>query len=184
MKRRFPLALTAAIAVLAAPAAAQTSTYTSLALDACTERPVKVTEELPLALWDCPGHGDVTVLVSESDARFGIAYGIGAPAQLADSNTLSPFNSLGDTLEWRLDAEGQPIATIVRYFTQRAEGGDDNQVLVVSRLGDASCPIAYVNALANEDANAIAQQAADLFAATFVCDLHTPMWIGQGAPAF
>ncbi len=52
---------------------------------------------------------------------------------------------------------------------------------MVTRLGDAACPIAYVNALANEDANAIARQAADLFATTFTCEVDTPMWIGLGA---
>ncbi len=107
MKTLLPIALAATVLALGSAALAQTSTYTPIDLETCTERAVKQTDELPLALWDCPGHADITVLLSESDGRFGIAYGLGQPRELGDSNTLPAFNRLGDMLEWRLDASAQ-----------------------------------------------------------------------------
>ncbi len=49
----------------------------------------------------------------------------------------------------------------------------------MTRLGEVSCAIAYVDALANPDANELARQAADLIAADFACDVDTPMWISS-----
>ena len=56
-----------------------------------------------------------------------------------------------------------PVATIVRYHIADAETGENSgQVLVVSQLVEGnSCHIAYVDARANSDANALARKAAD-----------------------
>jgi hypothetical protein len=56
-----------------------------------------------------------------------------------------------------------PIATIVRYHTADPETGEDKgQVLVVTQLVEGnSCHIAYIDALANADANVLAREAAD-----------------------
>ena len=84
----------------------------------------------------------------------------------ADGQTLPPFNRLGEKLEWRLNNDlgrWMPIATIVRYHTADPETGEDKgQVLVVTQLVEGnSCHIAYVDALANDNANELAREAAD-----------------------
>ena len=80
--------------------------------------------------------------------------------------TLPPFNHLGEKLEWRLSNDlgrWMPVATIVRYHTAHPETGEDKgQVLVVTQLAEGnSCHIAYIDALANPDANELAREAAD-----------------------
>ena len=95
-----------------------------------------------------------------------LSYGFDADENSVGFQTLPPFNHLGEKLEWRLsNALGRwfPIATIVRYHTAHPETGEDfGQVLVVSQIAEGnSCHIAYVDALANENANELARQAAD-----------------------
>ena len=177
-----PALLLPLLAVLPGPAVAQTSAYTSLVLAACSERPRNPREELPLLVWDCPGYGGIPVLVSESDGRVSVAYGVDGQPEIGGGQTLPEFNTIGDTLEWRLDAAGAPYATILRYQTQPGDGGPTGEVLVVTRLGDTVCHIAYVDALANANANELARQAADLFARTFDCNANTAVWVGQGGP--
>ncbi|MCC6736762.1 MAG: hypothetical protein IT534_11640 [Bauldia sp.] len=184
MKPRLILAVLLA-ATLASPAAhAAESAYTPLDLAACSQRPADPREELPWALWDCEGHGGIALLIGESDLRFTIAYGIGGPAVVGESRTLPPFNRLGETMEWRVDDAGQPFATIVRYFTDFGEPPSENQVLVVTKLGSPSCHVAYVDALANDDANALARTAADLIAPNFRCDVDLPLWVSATGAAF
>ncbi len=168
-------------AAMTAPAVAQTSVYTSLDPATCTQRPVDPRNELPLIIRDCAGHDGINVLVAESDGRISVSYGISGPAELGTGQTLPEFNTIGDTLEWRLDTAGTAYATILRYHTQ-TDGGPEGQVLVVTRLGDASCHVAYVDALANPDANELARQAADLIALNFACDVDMPLWISSRRP--
>ncbi|MGV8840300.1 MAG: hypothetical protein ACWA6X_08355 [Bauldia sp.] len=180
---RIPLAILLGAALIP-PAFANESAYTPLDLAACSQRPTDPREELPWALWDCEGYGGIALLVGESDLRFTIAYGIDAPAVVGESQTLPPFNRLGDMMEWRLDEAGQPFATIVRYFTDTGEPTVEHQVLVVTKLGSPSCHVAYVDALANEDANALARSAADLIAPSFRCDVDAPLWVSATGAAF
>ena len=103
-------------------------------------------------------------MVTEGDLRFSLIYGFGA--RMADGQTLPPFNRLGAKLEWRLSNDlgrWMPIATIVRYYTADPETGEDKgQVLVVTQLVEGnSCHVAYIDALANANANALAREAAD-----------------------
>lgn len=175
------LRLAAVLAVaMAEPAAAQTSAYTALDLALCSQRPTDPRDELPLIVWDCPGYAGISVLVSESDGRISIAYGVAGPAELGLGQTLPEFNTVGETLEWRVDGAGTPYATILRYLIDPGDGGTRGEVLVVTRLGNPYCHIAYVDALANTDANALARRAGDLFARSFDCDFNTPVWIGLG----
>lgn len=183
MKPSFSLA-TLLAALVSTPAIANESAYTSLDLAACSQRPTDPREELPWALWHCAGHGGIALLIGESDLRFTIAYGIGKPAVVGDSQTLPPFNRLGEVMEWRLDAAGQPFATIVRYFTDTGDPAVVNQVLVVTKLGAPSCQVAYVDALANADANGLARTAADLVAPNFRCNVDTPIWVSATGAAF
>jgi hypothetical protein len=161
-----------------APAwAAFNSAYTDINLDQCL---VLDADDFG-ASWACPGYKGYPLKITEGDLRFSLAYGFGDNNENGHQ-TLSPFNRLGPKLEWRLsNASGRwlPVATIVRYFLADPETGEDkNQVLVVSQIAEGnSCHIAYVDALANPDANILAQGAADK-AGDFDCLNDEPETIG------
>ena len=157
------------------------SEYTPIALDQCQALPIDPDDPLQSGGWACAGYLGVPVLIWESDLRFFVSYGVLGASQPAANETLPPFNYINDTLEWRLDDAGAPIATILRFFAETGDGGPETQVLVVTRLRDDGgvCHIAYVNASANPAANELARQAADLIAANFTCGFHVPIWIGD-----
>jgi hypothetical protein len=176
------LALALAAAGTAAPAQAEDSAYTSLDLAACKETPANPDDPLETGVWRCTGYLGIPVLLVESDLRFFVSYGDGAASERAFHQTLPPFNYINDTLEWRLDDDGQPFATILRFFTDSGDGGPQGQVLVVTRLGDGGvCHVAYIDALANADANVMARQVADLIARNYSCSGNEPLWIGDSA---
>jgi len=149
----------------AIPAMAQGGTmsaYTEIDLDACM---VLDADDFG-ASWACPGYRGYPLMVQEGDLRFSLRYGFNIDKNNAGFQTLGPFNELGSTLEWRLsNAAGRwlPIATIVRYHTADPETGvNKGQVLVVTQLQEGNtCHIAHIDALANENANELARQAAD-----------------------
>ena len=159
-----------------APVLAQsgfTSAYTDLKLE--TDCLVLDADDFG-ASWACPGYKGYPVHVSEGDLRFSIVYGFNIDKE-PGGQTLGPFNELGEKLEWRLsNASGRwmPVATIVRYHIADAETGKNSgQVLVVTQLVEGnSCHIAYVDARANSNANALARQAADA-AGQFDCGNDT-----------
>lgn len=129
--------------------------------------------------WRCPGHAGTDLWVAEDDLRFFISFGPDAERQPAAEQTLPPFNTIGDTLEWRLGPDGRPFATILRWFTS-FDDGRDGQVLVVTRVGrDGVCHVAYVDARANPDANVLARQAADTLAPGFDCAAGQPLVYGK-----
>lgn len=104
--------------------------------------------------------------------------------------TIPPFNNLGLKLEWRAPqrAGAEPFATIVRYTYQRmSEDGSysNGQVLVVSRFrsGD-SCHVAYVDALANANANEMAREVADKYATEGNCPDGAVPVLGRGGDEF
>lgn len=104
--------------------------------------------------------------------------------------TIPPFNNLGPKLEWRAPqrAGAEPFATIVRYtYQQMSEDGSysNGQVLVVSRFrsGD-SCHVAYVDALANANANEMAREVADKYATGGNCPDGAVPVIGRGGDEF
>ena len=148
---------------LATPAqAAFNSSYTDLDLDLCL---VLEADDFG-ASWSCPGYKGYPLMVRESDLRFSLEYGFNIDANQNGRQTLSPFNTLAPKMEWRLSnklGRWMPIATIVRYHTADPETGEDKgQVLVVTQLVEGNtCHVAYVDALANEDANTLAREAAD-----------------------
>ncbi len=155
------LAAALALVALATPAhAAFNSAYTDINLDECL---VLDADDFG-ASWSCPGYKGYPLMVTEGDLRFSLVYGFGAKA--SDGQTLPPFNRLGEKLEWRLSNDlgrWMPIATIVRYYTADPETGEDKvQVLVVTQLVEGNrCHVAYIDALANKDANELARKAAD-----------------------
>ncbi|WOF74421.1 hypothetical protein QMT40_002073 [Parvibaculaceae bacterium PLY_AMNH_Bact1] len=104
--------------------------------------------------------------------------------------TIPPFNNLGPKLEWRASATAgaEPFATIVRYtYQQMTDDGSysNGQVLVVSRFrnGD-SCHVAYVDALANANANEMAREVADKYATGGSCPDGAVPVIGRGGDEF
>ena len=85
------------------------------------------------------------------------------------------FNSSEHTVEWRA-ADGKPFAIIQRWHI--ADGADlDKQgrpntkaMLIVTRLPPgAVCHVAYVDAIANPNANELARKTADDLARGFDC---------------
>lgn len=155
------------------------SAYTDLDLDQCL---VLEADDFG-ASWSCPGYKGYPLMVQEGDLRFALQYGFNVDANPFGFQTLPPFNYLGAKLEWRLsNALGRwmPIATIVRYHTADPETGDDKgQVLVVTQLVEGNtCHIAYIDALANGNANEMARDAADA-AGTFDCANDTVEMIGD-----
>lgn len=166
-----PAAL-AALLVSGAPAGAQQydSAYSDLNLDECS---VTKSDDFGTT-WSCPGYKGIPVMVAEGDLRFFVSYGLKSTAEKAAEQTLPPFNYLGSKIEWRVsNAEGgfKPFATILRYYIDKLEQGEKaGQVLVITRLGEgATCHVAYIDALANENANELARQTADEKAAAFDC---------------
>ena len=178
---RWGMVLSLVAASLVTPALAQPgvlSAYTDLNLDDCL---VLDADDFG-ASWACPGYKGFPLKVMEGDLRFSLAYGFGDNNENG-TQTLPPFNRLGAKLEWRLsNLSGRwlPIATIVRYHTADPETGEDsNEVLVVSQIAEGnSCHIAYVDALANRDANELARAAADK-AGAFDCALDEVEILGE-----
>ncbi|WP_321501194.1 hypothetical protein [Breoghania sp.] len=159
-------------ATLAASAAERfDSAYTKLKLDDCMMTSVPSQEGTDGGSWLCEGYRKIPVSVSEGDLRMFVSFGDNAANEMAASQTLSGFNSVNETLEWRLVESGgrQPFATILRWFVQTGEGGTD-QVLIVTRLGlGATCQVARINATRTPDANTMAREIADTRARAFQC---------------
>ncbi|MGY8680007.1 hypothetical protein Q2941_19720 [Bradyrhizobium sp. UFLA05-153] len=126
----------------------------------------------------CPGKAGLVVLISEDDLREVVSVGknrAAAAKEPAAEDWFGPFNSSEHTVEWRA-ANGKPFAIIQRWHI--ADGNDlDKQgrpntkaMLVVTRLPPgAVCHVAYVDAIANPNANELARKAADGFARSFGC---------------
>jgi hypothetical protein len=93
---------------------------------------------------------------------------------------------LGPKIEWRLSNKTggyKPFATILRFYVQRLDDAgnekSEGQVLVVTKVEPgATCQIAWIDALANPNANELARQAADEKAADFDC-ANEPEIVGK-----
>jgi hypothetical protein len=181
MRGLYGLAALAALLPVAVLAAELRSEYTDLDIAQCT---MLDSDELG-AVWACPGLRGYPVMVAEGDLRMFVSFGLNPGAEKAAQITLPPFNRLGTKLEWLLDATDDaapPVATILRWYTQRETGSDEGQVLVVTQLKPgATCHIAYIDALANKDANALARQAAEELAGDFDCEDTMPQAYGEFA---
>ena len=157
-------------AMLAGPAAAAPfeSVYTDLILDQCQMDPVD--EETDSASWWCGGYDRIPVRVREGDLRFFVSYGDLADNEIASSETLPQFNTIGERIEWRLD-DGVAFATILRWHIDSDNG--TSSFLIVTKLGSADgiCHVASIDAVQNPNANALARQIADERAQTFRCGI-------------
>jgi hypothetical protein len=168
--------------LLSTPASAQQieSSYTDLNLNIdCT---VIESDDFG-STWACTGLKGMPVMVSESDLRMSVSYGLTSTTEKAAKQKLQPPNRLGDKIEWRVsNAEGywKPFASILRFITKGEEGKPDGEVLVVTRIeAGATCHIAYVDALANPDAEALARSAADTKSKDFDCEKSEPEYVGK-----
>jgi hypothetical protein len=159
----------------AGPAAANPvkSLYTTVDLKVCRQ----VKRHRDGGAWRCEGLGGLPVYVAEGDLRQFVSVGADAQKRRAATQTLGAFNSIFEkgssraTIEWRFNRRGErklPYAIIVRFHTSR--DGRNGDVLVVSKVSDAeTCHVAYIDALANPDAIALARQIADRQAQSFDC---------------
>lgn len=149
------------------------SLYTTVELKAC--KPVK--RHRDGGAWLCDGLAGLPVYVAEGDLRQFLSVGADAQKRRAASQTLGAFNSIFEngsdraTVEWRFDRRGErkiPYATIVRFHTSRE--GRKGDVLVVSKVSATeTCHVAYIDALANQDAITLARFVADNQAKAFDC---------------
>lgn len=136
----------------------------------------------------CKGIGGYLAVISEDDLRETVSFGrdirkaIGEPAA---SQGFGPFNSAHATIEWRGLTGGKPFAAIQRWTIADNENADPKTgrpasapLLIVTRL-EPSCHVAYVDARANADPNALARQAADTLARDFTCGKDKARVFGQ-----
>jgi hypothetical protein len=164
-----------AVALGQGPAAANRvkSLYTTIELKACKQ----VRRHRDGGAWRCNGLAGTPVYIAEGDLRQFLSVGANAEKRRAATQTLGPFNSIFErggnraTIEWRFDRRGDrqiPYAVIVRFHTsQESRKGD---VLVVLKVSESeTCHVAYVDAIANSDAIALARQIADRQAKAFDC---------------
>ncbi|PVB61192.1 hypothetical protein [Labrenzia sp. 011] len=169
----FPAAYDAAAAGLA-------SDYTRIRLESCAQVAAADSEEGTFGgAWQCAGYGGHPVYVAEGDLRMFVSFGAVAAEEPAAGQTLPNFNTINETLEWRL-RDGVPFATILRWFPSLDGGGSTGSVLIVTQLlpGGGTCQIARIDAQANSNANVLARQAADTMAGTFDCS-NQPAVIGN-----
>lgn len=170
-----------------AGAEAITSSYTSTAPKAC--RMIgKPNAEDGSSTRLCPGKSGLVVLINEGDLREVVSVGrdhAAAAKEPAAQAWFGPFNSTGDTLEWRA-AGSKPFAIIQRWqiadnSEQDKRGGPVSRaMLAVTRLPPGEvCHVAYVDVAANPNANELARQAADDFARDFRCGTDQVKTVGQ-----
>ena len=172
-----------------AAAQAVQSHYTSTGPKACkTHAKSKPSDEMPWVELSCPGRAGYVVRVSDIDLRMTVSVGrtiAAAEKEPAAEKHFGPFNHAHDTVEWRSLA-GKPFAIIQRWSvsdTQNlAPSGRPVEVamLVVTRLPPGPvCHVAYIDAKANPDHNALARQTADEKAAAFRCGADKTAIVGN-----
>ena len=180
-------ALFAAAFGLISPASAQTfsSSYTSSAEKDCRTigKPKDVSTKQV-----CPGKSGLVVLISEDDLRQTVSVGpdhVAAAKEPAAETWFAPFNSTGQTVEWRA-VDGKPFAIIQRWLNDDTKAGSpiSKPMLAVTRLPPGPvCHVAYIDGQANRNANELARQAADEFARDFKCGKDEVKVIGEKGAA-
>jgi len=173
------------------PANAQTfsSSYTSTAPKDC--RTVGKPEN-GSTTQVCPGKSGLVVVISEDDLRQTVSVGpnrLAASKEPAAETWFAPFNSTGNTVEWRA-VDGTPFAIIQRWLiadnndTDKAGSPISKPMLAVTRLPPgAVCHVAYIDGPANRNANELARQAADEFARDFKCGKDEVKVVGEKGAA-
>lgn len=118
----------------------------------------------------CAGYKDLKVYFASGDLRDLVAYGKSPGKHCAATQTFGPFNSMQDTIEWRLDG-GKPFAVIQRFMVSDPEDSEKTSSwLAVTKLEDNnSCRVGAVQG-SMKDANAVARKLADEKARNFNCE--------------
>ncbi len=159
------------------------SVYTQFNLNHCVV--VEKIEETGSIVQRCRALDGFPVFIAEDDLRFFVGYGPHGRKQKAFNQTLPPFNSIHNKIEFRIRSGArQPFAAILRYFTDSGEGRSKGQVLIVTKIdGREACHMAYIDALANSEANALAQKTADTMAPGFNCARDEARNVGAVGPS-
>jgi hypothetical protein len=131
------------LSMMPGSALANDSTYTDLDTDHCTALLPEDTEGGSVSL-RCKGFKNNAVYFKEGDLRQSILYGPASDAYIADVfESFAPFNNATRKIEWRLGADGKPVATILRWFLENIDPVTSEpspklkgQVLVVSKVAD------------------------------------------------
>ncbi|WP_025037356.1 hypothetical protein [Bradyrhizobium sp. DOA9] len=135
----------------------------------------------------CPGKDGLIVLIAEDDLREIVSVGRSRKAAAEEPAAkvwFAPFNSSEATIEWRA-AGTKPFAVIQRWHI--ADNADPDKqgrpntkaMLVVTRLPPGPvCHVAYVDGIANPNANELARKAADDLARGFACGKDAVKIIG------
>lgn len=187
------ISLATALVFISLPVSAQTieSVYTQLDFEKnCTwtfsEDPIEASMGGSAVCDGLPGY---PVYLAEGDLRQFVLFG---PVVAPDVHTggFMDFNYVNNVIEWRMK-DGKPFATILRWFLETPDATEESpiksQILVVSTVArpDApdtervSCQIAYIDALANADANVLAREVADAKAEGFTCGAEWPEYVGE-----
>ena len=116
----------------------------------------------------CTGYEATPLYVSEGDLR------VDAGVRNDRWETPGGFNTLGETVEWRVRG-GRPFAAIVRYEVEGpggtpAERRSDLAVIKVGTDGSPGCLVGYVPADAAPGQNVAARRLADREAASYDCE--------------
>ena len=166
------------------------SAYSSTAAANCWITGPGRVEDSPTRV--CRGKATLVVLVNKGDQRESVSVGHNsdeAAKEPAAETSFGPFNAALPAIEWRI-AGGNPFAIIQRWriadnVHQNINGDPDAKpLLVVSRLPPgAVCPVAYIDAVANPNADELARQAADEIARDFKCGTDKVKILGAGGRA-
>jgi hypothetical protein len=179
-------------------AAAAESVYTVLNFDngSCKQigdKPTQEEQDLGVVAVLCPGYKDYPVQFNSDDERESVHYGDpGRTTTDTAWESFSPFNSIADRFEWRVE-NGRPFAAIHRFMIStgaeepapgtNAKRPVKGQVLVISKVGQpgapAGCVVGLVDALANADANEMARDIADKLAPGFICGKDKAVYHGK-----
>jgi hypothetical protein len=179
----FPWLIALALALVSLGAGTEefASVYTSLDLSRCKNVTPDDMKDYG-TVFRCKGHDGIDVRVAEGDLRIFVSYGPSADTQTAAYETIPQFNTIGETLEWRLRRDGgrmTPFATILRFSW--SVDGKKGSTLVVTKLGkDDACHMAYVEASGNPQANELARAIADKDAIAFTCKRDKAKTYGSG----
>mgnify|MGYP001549234687 CR=1 FL=1 len=148
--------------------AQNSSQFTTLNLDDCAGSVTIIDEETEEGFWSgvCQGLDGIPVFATEGDLRFDMDFGV-----RNDRFETAPFfNEPHSTIEWRLDAAGQPFAVIHRFWSSGFSEG--TSMLAVSKIGTAEKPGCMIGLFRGDvpDVNARATALADAVADRLDCD--------------
>jgi hypothetical protein len=131
----------------------------------------------------CRGKANWVVLVNKDDGHETVSVGhnrVEAAKEPAAQASFGAFKVALPSIEWRT-AGNNPFAIIQRW---RTADSDTRPMLVVTKLPPgAVCPVAYVDAAANPNADDLARQAADQMARDFKCGTDQPKVLGSSGRA-